>query len=158
MKMKKSIRLNQQQEKWYGWKHIVISIILKIFENLNKIISNHEQNLFDKIDILIKNREIILIEDEIRNPHHTIKYKSPFYYILEALLRICISEELFIKFQGQDFYDFINLLKTITKDSLFINEDLNLYSKEIYTIQEFLEIEEGLNQVNKSNEENLLII
>jgi len=41
---------------------------------------------------------------------------------------------------------------------LFINEDLNLYSKEIYTIQEFLEIEEGLNQVNKSNEENLLII
>jgi len=114
--------------------------------------------LFNKIERLIKNREIILEEDDIRNPHHTIEYKSPFYFIVDAILRLCTSEELFSKFQGKDFYEYINLLKTITKDSLIINEDLAIYSKEIFTIQQFLDIEKRLNQVNKSNSENILKI
>ena len=133
-----------------------ISILLNIYENIDKKVSKFEQNLFNKIERLIKNREIILEEDDIRNPHHTIEYKSPFYYFVDATLRLCTSEELFSKFQGKDFYEYINLLKTITKDSLIINEDLAIYSKEIFTIQEFLEIEKGLNSVNKSNENNIL--
>jgi len=129
-----------------------ISIILNIYRK----ISNYEKNVFNKIDKLIKNREIFLEEDDGRNPHHTIELKSSFYYVIEALLRISIDLELFKKLKGQEFYDFINLLKTITKDSLVINDELCIYSKEIFTIQEFLEIEEGLNNVNKSNVDNII--
>ena len=131
-----------------------ICIILNIYRKL----SEYEQNLFNKMENLIKHREIFLKEDEVRNPHHTIELKSPFYYVSEALLRLSVDNDLVGKLEaeGQKFYDFINLLKTITKDSLVINENLSIYSKEIYTIQEFLEIEEGLNNVNKSNKENIL--
>ena len=132
-----------------------ISIILNIYIK----ISVYEENLFIKVDKLIKDKEIILEEDEIRNPHHTVELKFPFYYIIEALLRISIDINLLIKLKDkeeQKFYDFINLLKTITKDSLVINDELSIYSKEIFTIQEFLEIEEGLNNVNKSNIDNII--
>ena len=129
-----------------------ISILLNIYRKL----SVYEKNLFNKMDRLINDREIILEEDDNRNPHHTIELKAPFYYVTEALLRISIDIELFRKLQGQEFYDFINLLKTITKDSLVINDELSIFSKEIFAVQEFLEIEEGLNDVNKSNVENIL--
>ena len=131
-----------------------ISIILNIYRKL----SDYEQNLFNKMENLLKLREIYLEVDEVRNPQHTIELKAPFYYVNEALLRLSVDNDLVGKLEeeGQKFYDFINLLKTITKDSLIINEDLSIYSKEIYTIQEFLEIEEGLNNVNKSNKENIL--
>ena len=131
-----------------------ISILLNIYRK----ISEYEKDLFNKMEKPIKNGEFILEEEEDRNPHHTIELKSPFYYITESLLRISVDEELFSKLQGQKFYDYINLLKTITKDSLVINSDLSIYSKEIFTIQEFLEIEEGLNNVNKSNVENIIIV
>ena len=47
-------------------------------------------------------------------------------------------------------------LKTISKDGLYLTEDLKIYSKEIFTIQQLLEIEKRLNIANKSTPENLL--
>jgi hypothetical protein len=131
-----------------------ICIILNIYRKL----SEYEQNLFNKMENLIKNREIFLKEDEVRNPHHTIELKSPFYYVSEALLRLSVDNDLVGKLEaeGQKFYDFINLLKTISKDGLYLTEDLKIYSKEIFTIQQLLEIEKRLNIANKSTPENLL--
>ena len=129
-----------------------ISILLNIYRE----ISIYDKNCFNKINKIIKNREIILEVDEKRNPIHTIELKSPFYFVTESLLRISIDINIFNKLNGQDFYEYINILKNISKDSLTINEDLSLYSREIYTIQEFLEIEKGLNNINKSNEENII--
>ena len=97
-----------------------INIILDIYRK----ISTYENNLFNKVDKLIKDREIFLEEDDERNPHHTIEFKSPFFYLMEALLRISVDTEIINKLQGQEFYDFINLLKTINKDSLIINDNL----------------------------------
>ena len=48
------------------------------------------------------------------------------------------------------------LLKTISKDISTNFIDLNIYSKENYTIMEFLEIEAGLHDVNKNSSENIL--
>ena len=148
------IRATAKKMVWIETYNQYISILMTIFSKL----SQYEENLFNKIEKLIKDREILLEEDENRNPHHTIEYKSPFYYITEALLRISIDVDLFSKLKGQEFYDYINLLKTIYKDCLIINDDMSIFSKEIFTIQQFLEIEEGLNNVNKSNEENILKI
>ena len=148
------IRATAKKMVWIETYSQYISILLNIFSKL----SQYEEKLYNKIDKLIKDREILLEQDEKRNPHHTLEYKSPFYYITEALLRISIDVDLFSKLKGQEFYDFINLLKTIMKDCLIINDDLSIFSKEIFTIQQFLEIEEGLNNVNKSNEENIISV
>ena len=131
-----------------------ISIILKIYEKISK----YESDLINKINILIKDNEISLDEDEIRNPYHTLDLKSPFYYVTEALFRIIFDIKFLEKLKGQDFYDYINLLKTIIEESLIIYENLSIDPKEILIIQEFINIEEALNNVNKSNEENLLKI
>ena len=133
-----------------------IFILINLYDKIQD--SASETNVFNKMEKLIKNREIILEEDEKRNPHHTLELKSPFYYITEALLKICIDKEMFNNKKGQEFYNYINSLKTITKDCLIIIEELSIYSNEIYTIQEFFEIERGLNNANKSNEENNLYI
>ena len=131
-----------------------ISIILKIYEKISK----YESDLINKINILIKDNEISLDEDEIRNPYHTLDLKSPFYYATEALFRIIFDNKFLEKLKGQNFYDYINLLKTITEESLIIYENLSIDPKEILIIQEFINIEGALNNVNKSNEENLLNI
>ena len=129
-----------------------ISILLNIFRK----ISLYDPNTFVKLEKLIKQRLITFgdMDNNDRNPQHTLKFKAPFFYVTEALLIISIDVEILIKLKGQEFYDYINLLKTITKDSLVINDRLKFYSKEIFAVQEFLEIEEGLNNVNKSNVEN----
>ena len=129
-----------------------ISILLNIFRK----ISLYDPNTFVKLEKLIKQRVITFgdMDNNDRNPQHTLKFKAPFFYVTEALLIISIDVEIFKKLKGQEFYDYINLLKTITKDSLVINDRLKFYSKEIFAVQEFLEIEEGLNNVNKSNVEN----
>ena len=144
-----------------------IATLLSTYKKISakyKIIYGEETNLFLKLDKLIKDGEIKFEENEEVNPLHSRVYKSPFYYISEALLRVSVDLDLFNsenekdnKLKGQEFYDYLNLLKTITKDALIINEDLVIPSKEIFTIQEFLAIEEGLNKVNKSNVEQLLI-
>ena len=47
-------------------------------------------------------------------------------------------------------------MKGISQDALRIVRELNILSKEVFTIQQFLDIEENLNLVNKSNSENIL--
>ena len=103
-----------------------------------------------------KNNIIVFDPDERKNPEYAQIYLKPFYFILESLLRIIISDNNLYKRKDQEFYDFINLLKTISKDGLYLTEDLKIYSKEIFTIQQLLEIEKRLNIANKSTPENLL--
>ena len=127
--------------------------ILTIYQRL----SNYDNNLFEKMEELLNNNQIKFDVDEKKNPEYTQIYKKPFYFILESILRIIISNlKLFSNLKGQEFYDFIKLLKIIAKDSLNVNEELNIYSKEIFTIQQFLDIEKRLTKVDKSNPENIL--
>ena len=131
-----------------------ISILLNIYRKLSEY--EEEGDLLSKIKVLINDKEIFLEQDEKSNPYYTIDIKSPFYYISEALLRLSINKINSNELKEEKFYDFINLLKTINKDisSNFI--DLNIYSKENYTINEFLEIEASLHDVNKNSSENIL--
>ena len=132
-----------------------ISILLNIYRKLSEF--EEGGDLLSKIKVLIKNKEIFLEQDNQRNPYYTIDIKSPFYYISEALLRLSINKLNSNELKEEKFYDFINLLKTISKDISTNFIDLNIYSKENYTIIEFLEIEAGLHDVNKNSSENILI-
>ena len=66
--------------------------------------------------------------------------------------------EFYKSLKPEKFDDFINSLKEIYNDSLKIFEELFIYSKEIFFIREFLEIEKQLKNSNKNNMDNLLII
>ena len=130
-----------------------ITILISIY----KRISLYENNLFDKVEKLLNEDQIKFDLDERKNPEYTQIYLKPFYFILESLLRIIITDfNLYNNLKDQKFYDFINVLKTISKDGLNLTEDLKIYSKEIFTIQQFLDIEKRLNKFNKSNPENNL--
>ena len=131
-----------------------ISILLNIYKKLSEF--EEDGNLFNKIEQLIEDKEIILEEDDKRNPYYTKYIKSPFYYISESLLRLSINKINTNELKEEKFYDFINLIKTISKDILTIYDDLLIYSKENYTINEFLEIENRLHNVNKNSSENIL--
>ena len=131
-----------------------ISILLNIYQT----ISLKETNLFNKIEKIIENKEI-QYEISTRSPYFTEEVNSPFFNIMESLLRIITSDfDMYRNLKGQEFYDFINSLKTIVQNALRIVDELIIFSKEVFTIQEFLNIQDSLNNANKSNIDNLLKI
>jgi len=145
------VKLLAKKMIWLESNSQYISIILNIYQK----ISNNEKDLFSKIEKIIVNKDI-QYEISNRSPPYTEEINSPFFYILESLLKIITSDfELYENLKNQDFYDFINSLKTIIQNTLTIVNDLIIYSKEVYTIQEFLNIQENLNIVNKSTKESL---
>ena len=131
-----------------------ISILLKIYQK----ISVHEKNLLNKIDKIIDNHEINYEISE-RSPKHTEEINSSFFFMMESLLKIITTDfEIYNNLKDEEFYDFINSLKEINQDALRLVNELIIFSKEVFTIQEFLLIEEKLNNVNKSNINNILNI
>ena len=131
-----------------------ISILLNMYQAL----SLQEKNLFNKIEKIIDNNEIKYEVSE-RSPHFTEEVNSAFFNIMESLLKITTSDfDIYEKLEKQEFYDFINSLKTMVQNALRIVNELIIYSKEVFTIQEFLNIQENLNIVNKSNKNNIKAI
>ena len=129
-----------------------ISVIINIYHE----ILFYEEDLFNKIDKIIEDKDI-QYEISKRSIKGAEKYNSPFFYILESLLKIINSDfDLYKKIDKLKFYDFILLLKTILENASKLYNELFIYSKEISTIEEFLNIQQHLNSVNKGNKENLL--
>ena len=146
------IRLIAMKMVWLESNSEYISILLNIY----KKISLQEKNLFMKIDKIINNNEI-KYEISVRVLAHTEEVNAPYFYIMESLLKLLTTDpEIYINLKGQDYYDFINALKGIAQDALRIVRELDVFSKEVFTIQQFLSIEENFNFVNKSNSENIL--
>ena len=139
---------------WLESNNEYVSILLNIYRKL----SVHEKDLFLKIEKVLEENEINY-EISQRSPLHTKAINSPFFFILESLLKIITNDfDIYKNLKSENFYDFINSLKEINQDALKIFSELIIYSKEVFSIKEFLEIEEKLNSVNKSNLENILKI
>ena len=129
-----------------------ISILL----NMYQLLSLQVYDLFNKIEKIIDNKEV-KYEVSKRSPHFTEEVNSSFFNIMESLLKIITSDfEIYENLDNQEFYAYITSLKTIVQNALRIVNDLIIYSKEVFTIQEFLNIQEHLNIVNKSNKDNIL--
>ena len=137
---------------WLESNNQFISIILDIYQKL----SIQEKNLFNKIEKIIDNKEV-QYEISKRSPQFTEQVNSSFFLIIESLLKIITSDyDIYKNLKNEEFYDFINSLKIIVQNSLKLFNELAIFPKEVFTIQEFLVIQENLNLVNKSNIENLL--
>ena len=131
---------------------------LLILFNTYRNISKYEKNIECRIKKLIKDKKIILTEDLEKNPFYTRNIKSPFYCMIQALLIISIEIILYNNLNEEEFNIFINSLKKYFKEFLIIYQDLSIFSKEIFIIKEFLEIEEQLTNENKNNKNNFINI
>ena len=131
---------------------------LLILFNTYRNISKYEKNIECRIKKLIKDKKIILTEDLEKNPFYTRNIKSPFYCMIQALLIISIEIILYNNLNEEEFNLFINSLKKYFKEFLIIYQDLSIFSKEIFIIKEFLEIEEQLTNENKNNKNNFINI
>ena len=138
---------------WFESNSEYISIILNIY----KKILDYDKNLFKKINDIIEG-EKIKYEISNRAPSYTKEINAPFFFTMESILKIIITDFDFKKLKEQEFYDFMNSLKGICQDALRIVNELSIFSKEVFTIQQFLAIVEKLNLVNKMNLENILFI
>ena len=139
---------------WLESNNEYVSNVLNIYQK----IGCQEKNLFEKIENILNNDEI-KYEISERVPEYTKEINSPFFFTLEPLLKVVITDfDKYKQLEDQEFYDFIDALKGINQDALQLVNELCIFSKEVYTLQEFLIIEEKLNNANKSNKENILIV
>ena len=129
-----------------------IANILNIYQDLLV----YKKDLYDEIDKKIECKEI-QYEISPRSPKQNEKINAPFFFILESLLNIINSDlDLYDKIEGKKFYDFINLLKIIQENISKIFNELFIFSKEIYRLEYFLNIQQHFYLAKKSSKENLL--
>jgi hypothetical protein len=87
-----------------------IGILLNIYQKL----SLHIENLYNKINIILDKKEIAY---KTSNKYLYAKdINSPFFFIMESLLKIIISDFDFKTLKDEEFYDFINTVKGIYQD------------------------------------------
>ena len=132
-----------------------IDILLDIYQKL----SVNENDLLKKIENIIDNQEI-KYEISERCLKLTEEFNLAFFLLIESLLKISVSDyEIYKKIKPQDFPKFMNSLKLILQNAFKIQNNLSsFYSKETFTLQEFLIIYEKLKNTNQSTKENLLRI
>ena len=149
--------INQFSKKmlWLEANKEYINILMDIYLKL----SVNGNDLLIKIDNIIENQEIQYEVSE-RCPKLSEEFNLAFFLLTESLLKISISDyEIYNKIKPQDFPKFMDSLKLILRNTFKIQNNLNsFYSKEIFALQEFLIIDEKLNNVNQNTKENLLSV
>jgi len=122
-----------------------ITSIIKIFIKLN----NKVPNLFIKIKNIIEEKQI---EYEIssRNPRNTLIVNKVFFLSLDSILRVITSNADIYKIPSKtpetsndsdnEFFKLINLNKDILQRALQLEADLNLRSKEAFSLQQIMKL------------------
>ena len=127
-----------------------IIIILQVFSKLNRRI----ENLYDKMQETI---------NEITEKNITTKYNykasKAILYMIESILKVITSNtQLFIDKEKDrnEFFQLLNTSKEILNQVLQININLRLYSKEVFSLQELMEIIDFLYLSKKDQIENII--
>ena len=128
-----------------------ISKILEIFKYAKELFSDDGEKLYNLIKEKIKdeNEKIRYITNENRNPEHTREVNECYYIFFASICLIITSnkmkltESLYLD-NNKDYQIEVNLYNEILKkiNQIFqkINFNLNLFSNEIYIIDELIEI------------------
>jgi len=125
-----------------------ITIIQQIFTKLSmKIIEFYEQ-----IKEIINKKEI---EYEIskRNPEYTSIVNKVFFLSLDSILRIITTKNEIYDIPNEDFFELINVDKEILQNSLQLENNLNIRSKEVFSLQQILKLVDSFysNKLNSKN-------
>ena len=130
-----------------------LSTILQMFSNLNNIVDN----LFDLIKAIIDNKEIKYetnTNDRCWGASSIVN--EPLFLGMEAILRVITSNEnIYQAFEENtdEFTELMNVNKEILQKALKLENSLHLFSKEVFSLHEILEINDCfyLNKVDVIN-------
>jgi len=112
-----------------------ITIIQQIFSKLGmKIIDFYEQ-----IENVIKSKEI-KYEISKRNPEYTSIVNEVFFLSLDSILRIITCNNEIYDIPNEDFFELINVNKEVLQNSLQLENNLNMRSKEVFSLQQILKL------------------
>ena len=130
-----------------------LTIILTIFLKLNDIINN----LYEKIKKVIEDGTI-KYEISERNRGYTSFVNKAIFFGIESIIRVVTSNEdiyIDIKDEKEKFSQLIKINKEILQEASKIQMNLNLYSKEIHSLQEILLLNDCFNANNIDTLENI---
>ena len=129
-----------------------ITILLKMFSKLNNIVPE----ILNEINNIILSR-LINYEISDRNPEFTSIVNKVFFMGMESLLRVITFkiDKIFEKSEDNFFTLFQNTIKEVLQDAMQLNTNLNLYSKEVYSLQEIIDLIEAFNMSNIGTKENI---
>ncbi len=131
---------------------------LIVYNNLSLIFKNKE-SLLKKMKEIINKNTIKYVIQEGRNPEHTKEVNEPFYLILSSICYGISSSEIIGNYNvDEEYFNFESIEKSL-KIIKRINNNLLLFSNEIYILSEFIEIKKvfKINEI-KENETQIEIL
>ena len=162
LKFKNNIDINNRIQllansiNWIESYEVEITILLKIFSKLNNLIPD----LYNKVDNIIK-LEQNKNEFSKRNREDKSKVNKAFFIGLESILKVITSNNQIyenLKNSQDAFTQLLNTNKDILQDAMQLDTNLNLYSIEIYSLQEILELIKVFNMNNIGTTDNIINI
>ena len=136
---------------WLEANYSYIIRIVKIFNLLKNIFKENE--LFEKIEEVIKKENLRYITNEKKNPDITTEVNECYYLLLAAICYSIIPPN--INFNNIEIYYYFDILKGVLKNIQYLNDDLYTFLNEIYIIDELVHIYDVLEFNNKLNEDVL---
>ena len=130
-----------------------IDSIQQIFFNLNL----HIPEFNVQIEKIINEKQI-KYEISPRNPEYTSIVNEIFFLSLDSILRVITSKEEIYELPSQDFFELINTCKDILQDALQLQNNLNMRSKEVFSLQEIMKLIDTFNEIKKVEKEKIDII
>ena len=135
-----------------------ISSLHEMFIKLN----NKTQNLIGQMENIIENKQI-QYEISKRNPEYISIVNKAFFLYTDSILRVIISNDKIydiIKGENADeiLFELIHIFKEILQISLQLDNNLNLRSKESFSMQEILKLFDAFTVNKSANIENLKTI
>ena len=94
---------------------------------------------YEQIEKIINEKQI-KYEISDRNPKYTSIVNEAFFLSMDSILRIITSKEEIYNLSLDEFFDLINTNREILQDALQLENNLNLRSKEAFSLQEILKL------------------
>ena len=135
---------------WVETYSIEITYILKTYIMLRKYINtikrgNKDKTIYETMEEFIKDEKVNYGKDGKRE-EYTTRVNKALFNGFESILKIITScKELYIERKGKnEIFELLNMNKEILNQMNKFNLNLKLYSKELLTLQEIIEIINGL--------------
>ena len=114
-----------------------ICSIIKMFLRLNN--NENISNLLDLIKKIIDEKQI-KFEISERNPKYFSIVNEIFFLSIDSIMRVITSKEELYNLSNEKLFGLINTDKEILQNALQLEANMNLRSKEIYSLQEILKL------------------
>ena len=129
-----------------------ICSIIKMFLRLND--NENISNLLDLIKKIIDEKQI-KFEISERNPKYFSIVNEIFFLSIDSIMRVITSKEELYNLSNEKLFGLINTDKEILQNALQLEANMNLRSKEIYSLQEILKLINAFYENKLASVENI---